>query len=86
MTDIVSQIYAKRDELQALINAGLAAGYRIQMPYGALQALTVSETGKVKSPEPVEAPQTATPPQEAASEEEPSKSVFKGGVFRNRNP
>ena len=85
MTDIVSQIYAKRDELQALINKGLAAGYRIQMPYGALQALTVSETGKVKSPEPVEAPQTA-PSQEVASEEEPSKSVFKGGVFRNRNP
>lgn len=88
MTDLAQKIYAKRDELQALISEAIKAGMRVQMPYGALQALTVSATAKsIGAPAPAEAVSVlGTEKPEARSEEEaPSAGPFAKakGLFRS---
>lgn len=87
MADLASEICAKRDELQALINKALAAGMRVQMPYGALQALTVSVTAKSLAAQPQESAAAVAGTEEPETQPEGEKpsagSRFSAkGLFR----
>lgn len=75
--DLAQKIYAKRDELQTLINEAVTAGYRVNFPRDTLAGITVSETAKsAKAEAPAAAP--------AASEESPAEKPKLGLSFGSK--